>query len=191
MARAPFNVVVYLYRQSDDGTFEYALFKRSDLGFWQGVSGGGEDDETPCQAARREIREETGIAADAPLMKLDRVEPVPVTEFNVGDIWGDDIYVNPQYCFGALVEDRAIVLSDEHTEYRWLNFEQARNLVKGHPQGHFGQILVLNINSHRQNADITSLKFGQIVGADNILAVTFVEQVHQHVKMHINQAMFV
>ena len=130
MARAPFQILVYLYLQNDDGTFEYALLKRSDRGFWQGVAGGGEDDETPLQAARREICEETGIAPDAPLLKLDTVEPVPVTAFNVGDLWGDVTYVIPQYCFGMLVEDRALVLSDEHTEYRWLNFEQAHSLAR-------------------------------------------------------------
>ena len=52
MARAPFNVLVFPYRHVDHDQFEYALFKRSDAGFWQGVSGGGEDDETPLQTAR-------------------------------------------------------------------------------------------------------------------------------------------
>jgi len=42
MARAPFNVLVYLYRSVAGDQFEYALFQRADAGFWQGIAGGGE-----------------------------------------------------------------------------------------------------------------------------------------------------
>ncbi len=130
MARAPFNVQVFLYRQTDAGDFEVALFKRSDAGFWQGVAGGGEGDETPLQAARRETCEETGLLPDAPFLQLDTVMPVPVTEFSASHLWGDDLYVIPQYTFGVLVGDDPIVLSREHTEYRWLSYVEARRLVQ-------------------------------------------------------------
>jgi dATP pyrophosphohydrolase len=128
--RAPFNVLIYPYRQAGDGEYEYALLRRADAGFWQGVTGGGEDDEAPLQAARRETNEETGLPPDSAFLQLDTVEPVPVTEFNVGDLWGEDVYVIPQYCFGVLAEERELVLSREHTEYRWLTYEQAHSLLK-------------------------------------------------------------
>ena len=54
MARAPFGVLVYPYLQVAGGDLEYALLRRADLGWWQGVTGGGEDDETPFETARRE-----------------------------------------------------------------------------------------------------------------------------------------
>jgi len=110
--------------------FEYAVFKRSDGGFWQGVAGGGEDKETPLEAARRETCEETGISVDSKFIKLDTVGPVPVTEFSVSHIWGENVFVIPQYGFGVLVNTRDIHLSREHTEYRWLKYQNARDLIK-------------------------------------------------------------
>jgi len=130
MARAPFNVLVFPYRKADDDQFEYALVKRSDAGFWQGISGGGEDDESPLEAAKRETYQEAGIPPDSSFMQLDTVESVPVTEFKDSYLWGDDVYVIPQYCFGVLVEDSELVLSREHTEYRWLKYEEADRLLK-------------------------------------------------------------
>ncbi|OGO22915.1 MAG: hypothetical protein A2Z28_06920 [Chloroflexi bacterium RBG_16_51_9] len=127
MTRAPFNALVYPCIKVGDNEFEYALLKRSDMGFWQGVAGGGEGNETPLEAARRETYEETGIPVDSTFIKLDTVAPVPVTEFNVGHLWGEHVYVIPQYGFGVLVKNRQIVLSHEHTEYRWLTYQDARD----------------------------------------------------------------
>jgi dATP pyrophosphohydrolase len=53
-----------------------------------------------------------------------------VTEFNVGDLWGDEVYVIPQYCFGVLAKERQLTLSPEHTEYRWLRYDEADRLLK-------------------------------------------------------------
>jgi len=130
MARSPFNVLVYPYCQVGAGDFEYALLKRSDAGFWQGISGGGEDDETPLEAAKRETHEETGIPPNSLFLRLDTVEYVPVTEFRDSHLWGEDVYVIPQYCFGVLAKDRELALSHEHTEYRWLMYEEARRLLE-------------------------------------------------------------
>lgn len=130
MPRAPFNVLVYPYLKTGESEFVYALLKRADAGFWQGIAGGGEDNETPLETARRETYEETGIPVDSELFQLDTIAPVPVTEFSVSHIWGEDVYVIPQYAFGVSVNNRDIVLSNEHTEYKWLNYEQAYSLVK-------------------------------------------------------------
>jgi dATP pyrophosphohydrolase len=130
MARAPFNVLVYLYRHADDGAIEYALLKRADAGFWQGVTGGGEGNETPLEAARRETYEETGIPPAASFLQLDTVEPVPVIYFGGSHLWGEEVYVIPQYAFGVRVEDRELTLSPEHTTYRWLRYEQADRMLK-------------------------------------------------------------
>jgi dihydroneopterin triphosphate diphosphatase len=64
MTRAPFQVLIYPYRRIQEDRFEYAIFKRADEGFWQGISGGGEDGESPLEAARREAFEEAGLAPD-------------------------------------------------------------------------------------------------------------------------------
>ena len=74
-----------------------------------------------AMAAVRETFEETGIPRDSAFIQLDTVDPIPVTVFNVGDLWGNDVYVIPQYCFGVLAEDRDLLLSHEHSEFRWLS----------------------------------------------------------------------
>jgi dATP pyrophosphohydrolase len=121
--------LVYPYLQLDEDRFEYALLRRADVGWWQGVTGGAEDDETPLQAARRETFEETGIPPDAAFLRLETVIPVPVTYFGVSHIWGDELYVIPMYCFGVRAAGCRLVLSHEHTEYRWLPYEAARRLA--------------------------------------------------------------
>jgi dihydroneopterin triphosphate diphosphatase len=130
MARAPFQVLVYLYRKGHNDRFEYALLKRSDAGYWQAIAGGGEDNETPLEAAKREAYEEAGIASHDNFLQLDTIEPIPVTEFRESYLWGDNIYVIPQYCFGVLATGVQFVLSHEHSEYKWLAYEEAYNLVK-------------------------------------------------------------
>jgi len=46
MGRAAFNALVFPYRFTADKAIEYCIFKRADpADFWQGISGGGEDDE--------------------------------------------------------------------------------------------------------------------------------------------------
>ena len=130
MARAPFQVLVYPYRKTESGQFEYALMKRADGGYWQAIAGGGEDDETPLEAAKRETREESGIPATAGFMQLDTVESVPVTEFRDSHLWGEDVYVIPQYCFGVAARDVRIVISHEHTECRWFPYEEACKSIR-------------------------------------------------------------
>jgi dATP pyrophosphohydrolase len=130
MARAPFQVLVYPCRQVGDEAFKYALLKRSVQGFWQAVTGGGEGSETPLETASRETFEETGIPPDSVFLQLDTVEPIPVTAFKDSHLWGEDVYVVPQYCFGVLVEDERLYLSREHTAYRWLEYEEAQGLLK-------------------------------------------------------------
>lgn len=130
MARAPFQVLVYPYRKTRGGQFEYALLKRTDAGCWQGIAGGGEDEEYPLETARRESFEETGISPESDFVQLDTIEFVPITEFRDGHLWGDDIYVIPQYCFGVPTQNNQIVISREHTEFKWFSYEEARQAIK-------------------------------------------------------------
>jgi dATP pyrophosphohydrolase len=129
MVRAPLNVLVYPYLQVGESKYEYVLLRRADVGWWQGVTGGAEDDETPLQAARRETFEETGIAPDAAFLRLDTVISVRVTYFGASHLWGDELYVIPMYCYGVRAPDRRIALSYEHTEARWCSFEAAHDLA--------------------------------------------------------------
>ena len=130
MARAPFQILVYPYREISGNEYVFALLKRSDSGWWQAIAGGGEDDETSLEAARREAKEEAGIGNDSYFLPLDTIIWVRATEFNDSNLWGEDVYVIPQYCYGVEVRDERIILSQEHSEYRWLRYDDAEALTK-------------------------------------------------------------
>lgn len=130
MARAPYQILVYPYRKTGHGQIEYALLKRADEGWWQGIAGGGEDLEQPLDAARRETFEETGIPPTSKFIQLDTIDSVPVTGFRDSYLWGDDVYVIPQYCFGVEAQEIQIKISREHTEYKWFSYEEAHELIK-------------------------------------------------------------
>jgi dihydroneopterin triphosphate diphosphatase len=113
-----------------NGDYEFAVFSRSDYDCWQGIAGGGETDETPLQAAKREAREEAGLPADSVFLPLDSAASVPVTCFRDSSLWGDHIYVIPEYAYGVDATGVNIVVSDEHREFRWLPFSQAERILR-------------------------------------------------------------
>lgn len=125
--RAPFQVLVIPFRLTAAGP-EYAVLRRSDTGWWQFVAGGGEDTETPGEAATRETEEELGVAAE--VMRLDSMATVPKDCFIAADSWSQDVYVVPEHSFAVDVGDSAITLSAEHTEVQWLQYEQAGRVLK-------------------------------------------------------------
>lgn len=122
--RAPFQILVILYKFVQNVPV-YCVFHRADFDQWQFLSGGGEDDETPLQAAKREIREESGIDAQS-LLELRSVCCIPTDIFprKYRDNWPEDTYVIPEYTFGLECTEE-IVLSQEHTECVWLPYEEA------------------------------------------------------------------
>ena len=91
-----FQVLVISYRIDANGRPQYLLFKRSDLDVWQWISGGGENQETPEQTARREALEEAGIPEDTHLIRLDSMASIPAIHFADHDLWGTDVYVIPE-----------------------------------------------------------------------------------------------
>jgi dATP pyrophosphohydrolase len=128
--RAPFQVLVLPYRREEDGGHAYALFQREDAGYWQGVAGGGEEGETPLQAASREVAEEAGLDSRAGLWALDSVATVPVVDVTGTFLWGPDVLVIPEYAFGVRCPSANLVLSDEHTAFLWFTFAEAVGKLK-------------------------------------------------------------
>ena len=127
--RAPFQVLIIAYRRTPGG-IEYAVLKRADAGWWQFVSGGGEDEETPLEAAERELEEELGIKARGRLFQLDTVSSVPKDAFAISKLWSEDVYVLPEYCFAIDLAGEQVCISSEHTEMRWVSYERARELLE-------------------------------------------------------------
>jgi len=132
MARAPFQVIVFPYRKTAVGAYEYAVFFRRTPrygDFWQAISGGGEDDEMPLQAARREAKEEGGLSPDTVFIQLESMVTLPAPQA-AGMLWGTEVLVVPEYAFGADAAGQEIVMSEEHTEYRWVDYETAQHLLR-------------------------------------------------------------
>ena len=106
------------------------MLRRADTGVWQGVAGGGEGDETPSEAAVREIEEETGAIVQD-VIDLDSVEMLSVLDVAGFLRWGEDVRYIPEHAFCADVPlDTPIRLSGEHTECRWCNLEEALDMLE-------------------------------------------------------------
>ena len=130
MSRAAFQVLVIPFRVDTNGEPRYLLFKRADIDAWQWIAGGGEDDEGPEQTARREALEEAGIPQDARLIRLDSTASIPAIHFTDRRLWGDDLYVIPEFSFGVEVRDKEVCLSDEHSACEWSDYESARSRLE-------------------------------------------------------------
>ena len=127
--RSPYQVLLFPYYINDKG-IEYAIFHRSDEDWWQAISGGGEDGETIMESAKREAWEEGGISKDLPYVKLDTVNSIPAEEFADSIYWNENIYVIPENCYGVEIIDKQLILSHEHTEYRWVSYNDAISCLK-------------------------------------------------------------
>jgi dihydroneopterin triphosphate diphosphatase len=127
--RAPFQVLVLPYRMIGK-TQKYAILKRADLHYWQGIAGGGEDEETPLEAARREVFEEAGLTDSCKMMNLDSITSLPVDHVVGNFLWGEEVYVIKEYAFGVEVRDQELTLSREHSTFKWVSYEEAMRELK-------------------------------------------------------------
>ncbi len=151
--RAPFQVLVIGFRETPEFAVEYLILRRRDQGIWQAIAGGGEDEELAAEAARREAFEEAGITRARPLYRLATVNSIPVADFAARESWSPDLYVIPEYSFGIDCGDDCIVLSHEHTEYRWLAYEAARERL--HWQGN--RVALWELAERISTRDLTPL----------------------------------
>lgn len=122
--RAPFQVLVIPYKWIGSSPL-FCLFRRSDGKQWQFIAGGGEDDETPLEAAMREAAEESSVRSNTwkALKSLSYVPSSVIQEqFRKG--WPANTCVIPEYAF-AFECSEDVCLSREHTEYQWLSYEEA------------------------------------------------------------------
>ncbi len=130
MARAPYNVLVLPYK-IEKSNVQFCIFKREDMNVWQFIAGGGEDDERPLDAAKRETFEEAGITLTQ-FISLTSMCHVAANQFSekAQKNWGDKIIVIPVYSFAVLCDsDTQILISDEHFEYKWCVYDEAAKLL--------------------------------------------------------------
>ena len=119
MANIKVRVVdCYVYHQIDKG-LKFLILKRNEKKLyehlWQGVAGKIEKDEEAWETAIRELKEETGL------------DPVKIfIADHVSQFYekhGDRVNLVP--VFGIEVDSKNVILSDEHIEYKWVDFKEA------------------------------------------------------------------
>lgn len=100
---------------------QYLLLKRSpeDGGFWQTLTGTVDGEENLLDTVRREAIEEAGIT-DLTIQE----EPIHYFTWKKGKA---DVVELVYLC---QTEQRDIKLSSEHTEYQWVDHDQAEGIVE-------------------------------------------------------------
>lgn len=131
MARARYQVLVIPYC-IDNGKAQFCLFRRRDIGIWQFIAGGGEDEDISIiESAKREAFEEAGIPKTCDYFKLDTCCSIPSNCFkNAEAIWGKECFVIPEYTFAVRVASTFLQLSQEHTECIWLPYLEAQKVLQ-------------------------------------------------------------
>jgi dATP pyrophosphohydrolase len=114
-------VLVVLYRRAPD--LRFCALRRADSGDWQWVAGGGEDAESPLEAARREVAEETELVS-VTLLPLESRAFVPVAAFAARADWPASVSRIPEHAF-AVETSADPILSSEHTGFAWLDYDTA------------------------------------------------------------------
>lgn len=118
------NVQVLVFCKNP--TFSVLVLKRTPerSGYWQPVCGGVENGEDLIEAALREVSEETGIE------KVEFVIDLEYT-FTYKETKNGILMDMQDFCFAVEIENTFdIQLSDEHEEFRWSSYREAKTYLK-------------------------------------------------------------
>lgn len=131
VSRQPRQVLVLPARVTGEGRHHYLVLHRSDMDVWQGVAGGVEDNESDVDAAYREVFEELGHRGTNELIMLDTFCSMPAGVFEqYRTTWPPGVFTVAEKAFGYLVEEPdGIVLSTEHDDARWVEFDTAMGML--------------------------------------------------------------
>ncbi|MCH1522213.1 MAG: dihydroneopterin triphosphate diphosphatase [Arenicellales bacterium] len=125
--KRPESVLVVVYT-SDRETL---ILQRVGNSFWQSVTGSlNWGEESPDEAARRELFEETGIATEVGWRKWGgsrRFQILPEYRYR----YGPGVVENEEHVFSVELPDRCRVQinSSEHLESRWVKIELAAQSI--------------------------------------------------------------
>ncbi len=126
--KIPISALVVIYTKNN----ETLLLHRADKkGYWQSVTGSLEPQESPYEAAQREVFEETGINPDQYKIQDWNLNH----EYEIYLHWRyrypPNVSKNTEHVFGLeLPEKLDINISPrEHLEYKWENINEAKNKV--------------------------------------------------------------
>jgi dihydroneopterin triphosphate diphosphatase len=131
---------------------QFLLLKRSSHkiypGLWQMVSGHIIKKETAVQTALRELEEETGLK---PLRLW--VAPNVNSFYSPAD---DSITMIP--VFAARVKNKKVIISGEHSEFKWVNSKKAKTLLAWEGQRKSVDIIKEYFTSQRSFLKFTEIK---------------------------------
>lgn len=99
MGRIEFQILIIPFKITNSNQRLFSIFRREKEDYWQWIAGGGEDQESIIQAAKRESFEEAGINQNCRYIKLDSLSMIPITHFK-SFAKREDIFVIPEYAFG-------------------------------------------------------------------------------------------
>lgn len=141
----------YVYKIFD-AKVKYLLLKRSKEkepypGIWQIVTGRIEPEEEAYKTALREVKEETGLK---PLKCF--VAP-KVNQFYAS--YNDKIYLIPVFVVNVKYDN--VILSNEHVQYEWLDFEDAYKKVHWYSQKENLQIINEILSGKTENTMVEIL----------------------------------
>jgi len=105
-------VEVFIFRGGRLLAMRRASNSEAAAGVWDALSGRVRPGEQPLDAARREVREESGLEI--------RLEPRPVTSYVAKRNEADMMVV----AYRAESEAGEVILSHEHDEYAWMTIEE-------------------------------------------------------------------
>lgn len=129
--RGPFQIGCIVFRKSKG--YEFLLLKRVESrgGFWQGVTGGVEGDESVVDAVYREVFEETRIRREDVISFIEDVFECEFETEGFNKLFGRKTIIK-SYDFGMQVskEQRIVIDPKEHNEYKWVSYNQALKLLK-------------------------------------------------------------
>ncbi|WP_047540047.1 dihydroneopterin triphosphate diphosphatase [Methylotenera versatilis] len=128
MFKTPISALVLIHTQD----LQVLIMERTDkTGFWQSVTGSVEGDETPKQAAIREVLEETGLDTN----QYDLQDWHTSNTYEIYPHWryryAPGVVENIEHLFGLeLPKIMPIKLApDEHTRYEWVDWREAATRV--------------------------------------------------------------
>ncbi len=128
--KRPESVLVIIYCQTERQVL--MLQRKDDPDFWQSVTGSLEQDETPYQAALREVKEETGI--DIIQQQLNLVDADYSVIFQIFPQfryrYAPNVTENLEHWFFLNLSEPCEIFLTEHLTYQWLNMTQAAQLTK-------------------------------------------------------------